>query len=375
MASEKYPQAKTIYETARQNIRKLVLSAIKPNGEIDVSADYEASKAIFQHYVTLDFQHRLDLVKIRTAIQDYAFDRTRKRPLNIIMQAEPGSGKSHLVKCLAHSIPGVEITSVDYNMACLQSLDDLVQPLDAVRNLKVNDKLPLLFLDEFDSNPERNYPLLLPLLWDGELHVGHRDLKLGKVVIILAGSSGKICEAMDETKRMMLQTKDSAPTKLIDLLSRINGGELSIPPLDLVGGDRDRVVDKVCLTISLLQKRFGKEIEVVPWSLLKFVAESKFRHGVRSITHLIDLVAPSKQIMSFSDLENPSRGISREQCKFPFGSVRELRESSLAYHLVSNFGPEEVIELWKALNESSAVVRVLPKATKGLSAAGMRSPP
>jgi ATP-dependent Clp protease ATP-binding subunit ClpA len=135
MASDKYPDSKRLYGTARQNIRNLVLSPTKPNGEIDISADYEASKAIFQHYVTLDFQHRLDLLKIRNAIRDYAFDRTRKRPLNIIMQAEPGSGKSHLVKCLAQSIHGVEITSVDYNMACLQSLDDLVQPLDSVRNL------------------------------------------------------------------------------------------------------------------------------------------------------------------------------------------------------------------------------------------------
>ena len=80
----------------------------------------------------------------------------------------------------------VDAASVDYNMANLQSIEDLSQPLDAIRNLKVIDKLPILFLDEFDSD-KRNYSLLLPLLWDGELHIGHSNLMLGKLVIILAG--------------------------------------------------------------------------------------------------------------------------------------------------------------------------------------------
>ena len=50
--------------------------------------------------------------------------------------------------------------------------------MDAVRNFKVLDKMPILFPDEFDSDPSK-YALLLPLLWDGEVHVGHRDLKTG----------------------------------------------------------------------------------------------------------------------------------------------------------------------------------------------------
>jgi hypothetical protein len=51
-------------------------------------------------------------------------------------------------------------------MASLHSIDDLTQPLDEIRNLKVVDRLPILFLDEFDSNPA-NFPMLLPLMWDG----------------------------------------------------------------------------------------------------------------------------------------------------------------------------------------------------------------
>jgi len=94
---------------------------------------------------------------------------------------------------------GYNIKDVTYNMANFQNIEDFVQPLDAVRNIKVNDKLPLLFLDEFDCQLS-NYPLLLPLLWDGELQVGHRDLKVGKLVIILAGSGDDIKTAAHASK-------------------------------------------------------------------------------------------------------------------------------------------------------------------------------
>ncbi len=56
--------------------------------------------------------------------------------------------------------------------------------------------------------------------------------------------------------------------KLIDLVSRINGGEIEIPPMDLVENGRDRRADKICLTISLLRARFGTDLELIPLSSL-----------------------------------------------------------------------------------------------------------
>jgi len=45
--------------------------------------------------------------------------------------------------------------------------------LDRARNEAVESRTPLLFLDEFDSFPSKNYPLLLPLMWDGRLSLGN----------------------------------------------------------------------------------------------------------------------------------------------------------------------------------------------------------
>jgi predicted AAA+ superfamily ATPase len=335
------------YKKARQDIAGALFGEALPSENVDISEAYQQSRVILGDYVTLDWQHRLDILKIINQIKRYADDDTLRRPLNIIMQAEPGSGKSHMVKCLARKLEAHHAEAVNFNMASLQSLDDLTQPLDSVRNLKVVDRLPILFLDEFDSN-QANFAMLLPLMWDGELHIGHRDLKLGKLVIILAGSGKNIEEVMKSAKAMQTATA-AQETKLVDLLSRINGGELEIPALDMVSGDRDRRVDKVCLTVALLQNRFANKLEVIPWALLRFVVMSKFRYGVRSIAHLVDLVSP---------LDEDASSMQLSDLNLPLQSVPVLRDSSLAYHVFSEDGPAAIIELWTECCKSDIAVRI-----------------
>ena len=323
--------------------------------EIDLVKPFLVSSQLLGDYVTLDWPHYNSIRIVRWQISKYANDRSRRRPLNIMMHAEPGSGKSHLIKSLAASISH-DAVSIDYNMAGLQSIEDLLQPLDSVRNVKVQDKLPILFLDEFDSNAS-HYPLLLPLMWDGELNIAHRNLKLGKLVIILAGSGDAINRSISVAKGMQA-IETFADGKLVDLVSRINGGELEIPPLDLVADGRDRRADKVCLTISLLKSRFGGDLELVPVSLLRFVATTKFRYGVRSLAHLIDLIQPFE-----SNAENTTQLLSK-QLTFPLNNVSSLRNSSLAYHVFSEDGPAAIVEHWKIAASDKASVRIQEKVAE-----------
>ena len=340
----------TRYKQAQDRITGTILADTAPTEDIDIASTYTRSKFLLGDYVTLDLKHREDIIQLINNIKEYAKDRTRLRPLNIIMQAEPGSGKSHFVKCLAKKLSSIRASAVDFNMGSLQSVDDFSQPLDTIRNMKVVDRLPILFLDEFDSDKTR-YPLLLPLLWDGELHVGHRDLKLGKLVIILAGS-GKNIEEVMKTARKMQSTDPSDGTKLVDILSRINGGELDIPPLDFEEEGRNRRIDKVCITVSLLQQRFSDSLELIPWSLLRFVAFTHFRYGIRSIAHLVDFVTPPTD-------ESPLIGIEGLQAVLK--TVTVLKKSSLVYHLVSDDGPAEIVKCWKEASDCPFMVRVKTK--------------
>jgi hypothetical protein len=76
----------------------------------------------------------------------------RNSPFKSADIAVPGAGKSHFIKQLARKMEADRVQAVTFNMATMQSTDDMAQPVDELRNLKVNDRFPLLFLDEFDSD-------------------------------------------------------------------------------------------------------------------------------------------------------------------------------------------------------------------------------
>lgn len=340
------------YAESREEILSKIFCDEPPrDDEINIEEPYQRSTFTLREYVTLDYEHKRDIDRMKRTISHYAKDITRKRPLNIVMIAQPGSGKSHIIRCLAAAMGQLNVSAVTFNMANLVNIDDLIQPLDAVRNLKVADRIPILFLDEFDIQT-RNYSLLLPLLWDGELHIGHRDLKLGKVVIVLAGSDLGIKKTIKKARSMQKESEREEPEgeekKLVDLLSRINGGVFEIPELELVSKSRDRRVDKVCIGLSLLQQRFGGDLELAPWSLLHFIAVNKFRYEIRSIAHLIELI-PAE---AFS-----SNHLDPEMIDLPLDSLKDLEKSSLAYHLVAHDEPEEIIETWERVSTIERLVR------------------
>ena len=288
-------------------------------------------------YSTIDTDHISKIRQFTQSIETYVDDKSQKQPKNFLMLASPGSGKSHFIKCVARQLRQRNVGHITFNMASLQSNDDLIPPLDAARNLKVEDKIPLLFLDEFDSHP-RNFALLLPLLWDGGLNVGQRDLRLGKVVIVLAGSDPSLPETMDHARSMRkdVPINDDQSPKIVDLFSRINGGVLTIPPFLDVAKGIDRTPDKICIAIHLLKSRFGSLLQSVPSGLLKFVGAVQFRYGVRSVAHLINTIPFSDKI---TDLDLNNIGL-------PFESSNTLKNSSLAYHFVDDDQSLGILKLW-----------------------------
>lgn len=327
-----------ILKTERQRIEAAILTDSKPTAQAcNISRSVLASSLTLGDYYTLDQQHINDIRAVAANIRAYAKDPSRERPLNILMLASPGAGKSHFINCLAQSLETEGIRSHTYNMTAMERNEDLAHPLDAARNLKVQDHLPLLFLDEFDSSPD-NYATLLPLLWDGDIHLGHRDLKLGKVIIVLAGSKADLPTIISTARSMQSKGDDEAPdSKLVDLLSRINGGEILIPGLDDVDAGRDRRIDKICIAIGLLKRRFGAQLDSAPRSLLRFIATTQFRYGVRSIAHLIDIIPYKKA----------AKSLSKTQLKLPVTTVIKLKKSSLAYHIIHVDQAHGIVEQWK----------------------------
>jgi hypothetical protein len=182
--------------------------------------------------------------------------------------------------------------------------------------------------------------MLLPLLWSGEINVGSHDLKLGKIIIVLAGSDPRLPESMKIAKSMdpNLGPNSFHLPKVVDLLSRINGGMVSIPAFYDRSQNLDRRADKICAAAHLLRQRFGSELRTVPYGLLRFIYDTEFRYGVRSINHLIDLV--------------PFQGQTNNTLKYRgdamMATADALASSSLAYHLIEqNRDPAAVVESWQ----------------------------
>lgn len=295
-----YRPTERSYDLARKTLIRLVVE--HTDAEIGVEdkvlflLSCGLSSGHLPGYATLDSTHIKQIDSLTEKIQTYVNDPSQKRPLNFLMLASPGAGKSHFIKCLARKLGPNNIGAITFNMAGLQTNEDLIPALDAARNLKVEDRIPLLFFDEFDSKPA-NIALLLPLLWDGELNLGQRDLKLGKVIIVLAGSDPILPNTMDHARSMRqeMQAHDDRNPKLIDLLSRINGGDLPIPSFYDPSRKVDRRADKVCISVELLRQRFGSQLRAAPLTLLKFISRIDFRYGVRSIAHLVELYSICKR--------------------------------------------------------------------------------
>ena len=341
------------YQNALKELTQIFLTEVFPNNNvIDIHRHFELSKVALGEYVTLDWAHKREIDNLINIIQQYHSDYTKTRPLNIIMIAQPGLGKSHFVKCLAKKMIKLKVSEVSFNMVTMQNVEELSQPIEAIRNLKVVDKLPVLFLDEIDSD-NKNYSRLLPLMWDGEIHLGRQDLKLGKVVLILAASDPSIEKIMKSAKSMEQEIRgiEEGQKKLVDFLSRVNGGVVEIPQLDIVTSTRDRRIDKICLTISFLQRKYPY-LEVVPWALLRFIAISKFRYGVRSIVHLLDFIPGNLDI---------DDTLSLSYITLPLESVSALKKSSLSYHLIADEEPDDIIDTWNRISSCQTLIRFVEK--------------
>ncbi len=353
-------------EAARKVIVDSIIDATeKPDPRCAIAI--AESESLLKGYAPLDDPHRAEIAGLIRQITAYLRDPTRKRPFNALMLASPGAGKSHFIKQLAGAMIGDRVQAVTFNMATMQSSEDMAQPVDDLRNLKVNDRFPLLFLDEFDSDPSR-YAALLPLLWEGAFHTGHRDLRLGKAVIVLAGSNPDLPKAMNQSAQMRLDggggVGELALTgKLVDLLSRINGGVIEIPDFDLRTKDRDRRVDKVCVAVALLKERFGNELNTVPRSLLRFIAHTKFRYSVRSVAHLIDVIDSAA-------FENNT--LNGDKLSFPTDTEGKLEESSLSLHLLDKDQGFGIVTRWKEFAQDKIMVGLAAADLLQLPWAAMR---
>jgi hypothetical protein len=150
-------------------------------------------KSIFGSYVTRNKEFGDELREVYKIILEYSTRQEVKRPMNICIAAEPGYGKSFLIKQIANEINKKEPLKIEYreyHVPALQSTNDLIKIFQNIQSLNIEKKVPLFFFDEVDGqvNGRNILSNFLAPMWDGKFHNSENSFSLGKSIFVFAGS-------------------------------------------------------------------------------------------------------------------------------------------------------------------------------------------
>jgi hypothetical protein len=234
------------------------------------------------------------------ALNSYV-DRPSKRPFNVLLEADPGSGKSYFAACLSRHLdaeavrrgrpsgyhPLVEANlSFDADASRIdRALFDLYED---IRDERALGRVPVVLLDEFDTlmtgseedgktagDPmERLFARMLAPLWDGVFAVEGRQHRLGGFILLIAVSNPKFAKRIDEPE-----------TKARDFASRIDV-RLNLKPRDNMS-DAEKLKTNVRVAVSMLRKHFGSRVRNVQLAVLDAIGQARFRGSNRAIDQLI----------------------------------------------------------------------------------------
>lgn len=117
------------------------------------------------------------------------------KPLNLLVVGGPGSGKSFAVKEILSGVyeGKKEIAFLEYNLASFaQDASAITSAFLEIQNVSLQDKLPVVFWDEYDTSVEGTklawLPTFLGPMQDGKFFMGQSSRYLPKCVFIFAGS-------------------------------------------------------------------------------------------------------------------------------------------------------------------------------------------
>lgn len=153
--------------------------------------------ARFRNLKTVDRTEIESYRSIKNLLWEYITKDNPPRPLSIAVFGTPGSGKSFGVTEVAESIAKNLIQKIDFNLSQFRSLDDLISAFHKVRDIVLENKIPLVFFDEFDSFFHDKLGWLkyfLAPMQDGLFREGDSLHPIGKAIFVFAGGTSSTFE-------------------------------------------------------------------------------------------------------------------------------------------------------------------------------------
>jgi hypothetical protein len=163
---------------------------------------------VFGNYVTQNHGFVEYLGSVRDQIETYCSKTKISRPLNILLAAPPGSGKSFLIKQIIGSInSNTELSFEEVYVASLENAAELFSIFQRIQSINLEGKIPVVFFDEIDSKigGTHIYAKFLAPMWDGTFYLGKERFFLGRSIFFFAGST----LSLEKKSREIVKTKAS----------------------------------------------------------------------------------------------------------------------------------------------------------------------
>lgn len=313
------PPPKTIldfnvhYETARSPNRFWRMVVPKEGGTdedhcLKVAKDYLAGNQELPlvdlgKNKLVDRQEVEDYLFLQRLLQSYHEDTKWRQPLCIGVFGQPGAGKSFGVKQLVSEMSGSSEAfakdSIEVNLSQLRTLKELADCFHKVRDACLQQPIPLVFFDEFDSGFEdRAFGWLkyfLAPMQDGKFFSDGKDYSFGKAIFVFAGGVNHSFAEFNERSR----NPEFCNAKGPDFISRLRG-ILNICSMNKPEGEKEAVehiykIRRAVFLRHLLEERLGKpekgsETELIEPTLAEaFLTIPRFKHGARSLEAILKM--------------------------------------------------------------------------------------
>ena len=238
---------------------------------------------------------------LRNIMRQYLSQGGRTRPLSVAVFGPPGSGKSFAVKQMAKEwvAGGTRIEVIEMNVAQFGSPSDLAMALQRVRDAAVEQSLPLVFWDEFDSPFEGKelgwLARFLAPMQDGTFLEGGIARPIGPAIFIFAGGTHSTLASFKERSVTVPGAKAS------DFLSRLRGHVDILGPNPRDARDRGYVLRRALLLRAQLLGRNprllrGGRLSIDEGVLRAFLEAPTYVHGARSLEAIIEMSSISGRL-------------------------------------------------------------------------------
>ncbi len=237
---------------------------------------------------------------VRHIMREYLKQERPRRPLSLAVFGPPGSGKSFAIKQMAREwiASGSPIEVLEFNLSQLAT-GELPRALQRVRDCAVEQRLPLVFWDEFDTAVDGRtlgwLAQFLAPMQDGIFMEDGIGRPIGPAIFVFAGGTHATMASFKE------RSVELPAAKATDFLSRLRGFVDILGPNPASDQDRSFVLRRALLLRSLLklkapQLTSGGMLQIDPGVLRAFLDVTSYVHGARSMEAIIDMSTVSGRL-------------------------------------------------------------------------------